>query len=305
VTTPTRIAAARAAAATGTAILLAGCGLGAGRTPTDVSLRVTDGFGARTVVSVPRPKLEGEDTVMRLLRRNADVDTAYGGAFVTSIANRDGGERADGGTQDWIYFVNGVQADRGAASVRVHDGDRIWWDRQDTRLAPVGAVVGSFPAPFTGARTDLVCAAPSAASCRTAASRLRSAGADVTPRGLRDPAPDATVRILVGAWSVLGSDRAAAPFARGPRSSGVLAVPVRGGLAAYDGQGHAGRLLRSWGLVAAMRPRGAGVTWLVTGATEEDADAAADALRERTLAGRFAVLVRDGDASPLPTRDVR
>ncbi|WP_026912598.1 DUF4430 domain-containing protein [Patulibacter minatonensis] len=285
------------------ALLLTGCGLGAGETPTDVTLRVTDGFGRRTILQSATPKIEGEDTIMRLLRRNARVDTAYGGAFVTAVSGREGGERADGRTRDWIYFVNGVQAEKGATSIRVHDGDHIWWDRQETGLAAVGAVVGSFPAPLRGdgARPDLACADPAGEACRTTVDRLRAAGVATQPRALDDRSPSATVRVLVGAWPALRREDGARAFARGPRASGVLAVPVRGGLAAYDAAGRSGPLLRRWGLVAAMRPRGSGVTWLVTGATEADATAAAAALREPTLRGRFAVLVRGDRTSPLPT----
>lgn len=299
---PRRLAALVAVAS---AMALGGCGLGAGETPKDVTLRVSGDFGGRRVVDLARPRIAGEDTVMRLLRRNATVRTGFGGAFVTAIDGRAGGERADGGGRDWIYFVNGVFADRGATTLRVHDGDRIWWDLQDARLASVGAVVGSFPAPLRGPGdpVDVACAAPTGASCRTTQARLRAAGVRTAVRPLDAPAPPGTGRptVLVGAWPVLRDDARATPLGRGPKSSGVLAVPVRGGLAAYDAAGRSSPLIRRWGLVAAMRPRGSDVVWLVTGGTERDATSAADALREGTLRGRFAVLVRGGAVGPLPT----
>ena len=65
------------------ALLLAGCGLGSGETPRDVALRVTDDFGGGAISDSGHPRLEGEDTVMRLLRRNARM---YGVGFSIDTA---------------------------------------------------------------------------------------------------------------------------------------------------------------------------------------------------------------------------
>lgn len=293
----------------GTAILLAlattvlaGCGLGAGETPEDVTLLVTDDFGARTVVREDRPAVEGEDTVMRLLRRNAQVGTAYGGTFVTSIAGRRGGDEASGGTQDWVFFVNGILADRAATSTALRDGDRVWWDRDDTTLATVRAVVGSFPQPLAGADPlDVACITPTARSCRTVVQRLEAAGVRADVRGTIDSSPPGNgPRVVVGAWDRVRQAKGAGAFDDGPRRSGVFAVPVRDGLAAYDRAGRAGPVLRRWGLVAAMHPRGSDVTWLVTGSSESEVADAADQVTEQALRGRFALLLRDGRPEALP-----
>jgi hypothetical protein len=88
----------------------AGCGVGAGATPSEVTLTVTDGFGAKTLLDRPGPEVRGSDTVMRLLQRNAKVTTRYGGGFVQSIDGVDGGT-AGGRPTDWFYFVNGILAE--------------------------------------------------------------------------------------------------------------------------------------------------------------------------------------------------
>ena len=54
------------------ALVAAGCGVGAGETPGETRLVVTDGFGAKTLLEKPDPDPQGEDTVMRLLQRNAE-----------------------------------------------------------------------------------------------------------------------------------------------------------------------------------------------------------------------------------------
>jgi len=85
-------------------------------------------------------------TALQGLDRLAKVETGYGGAFVTAI---DGvaGSRLHG--RDWFLYVNGYEADRGAASYRLRPGDVEWWDYhswQGSGRVPV--VVGGFPEPF-------------------------------------------------------------------------------------------------------------------------------------------------------------
>src|SRR5438067_1888502 len=132
------------AAFAGTA-LLAGCGLGTGRGTGGVSLTVTANFGARHIAAVSAAKVPGSETVMRMLERRLSVKTRYGGGFVQSI----NGNAGTSSQRDWFYYVNGVQARRGAASTAVHHDDRIWFDLHDWRATDsIPAVVGSFPAPF-------------------------------------------------------------------------------------------------------------------------------------------------------------
>ena len=100
----------------------AGCGVGAGGTPSGVELKVTTGFGQRAVARADAPRIDGADTVMRLLQRNAKVTTRFGGGFVQSIDGLAGG-RQGGAPVDWFYYVNGIEARKGAAATKVHDGD--------------------------------------------------------------------------------------------------------------------------------------------------------------------------------------
>src|SRR4051794_41381420 len=76
------------------ATTVAGCGLGAGASSSGVSLTVTDGFGKKVLVLEDDTKTHGEDTVMRLLERNAKVTTRFGGGFVQSVDGVAGEARA-------------------------------------------------------------------------------------------------------------------------------------------------------------------------------------------------------------------
>jgi hypothetical protein len=293
------------------AALLAGCGLGAGPTPGGVRLQITRDFGAQTLRSLSAPSAHGQETVMSLLLRNAPVTTRYGGGFVQSIDGRSGGHEG-GDPRDWFYYVNGVQAPKGAAETNVHPGDRIWWDLHDwSQTEEVPAVVGSFPEPFlngiAGHRPPvrLECAAPEERPCRTVAARLRAAGVTsaLAALGPGGEAPE-TLRLLVGTWRQLRSDPGAQLLERGPGASGVYARVLAGGsaLALLDARGQVTRTLTgSAGLLAATRYTGEDPEWLITGTDAAGLQLAAGALQEATLRDRFAVAVAPGgEVLPLP-----
>ncbi len=201
--------------------------LGAGEQADAVHLRVSDDFGRRVLAEPAPPKQAGADTVMRLLQRNAKVTTRYGGGFVQSINGLSG--LADSGQQvDWFYFVNGIQAGRGAADWRVRAGERIWWDRHRWELDSVSAVVGDFPEPmrsghdrkWAGALVD--CQA-SDRTCEEATEQLRDAGVTVR-EGTAEQVDSPQTRVLIGPWSAI-QRRApeATQLAGGPAVSGIFA----------------------------------------------------------------------------------
>ena len=76
-----------------------------------------------------------------------EVDTRYGGRFVQAINGLAGSVSS---RHDWFYFVNGIEATRGAVEYRLHDGDVEWWDYRDWGRVgqSVPVVVGAFPEPF-------------------------------------------------------------------------------------------------------------------------------------------------------------
>jgi hypothetical protein len=297
------------AGALGSALALAGCGLGAGTAPTAVTLLVTRDFGAQVVRQTSSPQQHGQDTVMSLLMRNASVTTRYSGGFVQSIAGLAGGHEG-GRPVDWFYYVNGVEARHGAAEVNVHAGDHIWWDRHDwSQTDDVPAVVGSFPEPFLngleGKRfpVRVECESVPSPACRLTAAGLRSVG---VPAAIAAPGASPgtqTLRVLVGTWASIAGDPTAAPIAQGPRASGVYARFASGGRALQllgpDGA-TAGTLEGSAGLVAATRHGEDAPAWLVTGTDQAGVQLAAKTLDETSLEHRFAVAVGPQGTIPLP-----
>jgi hypothetical protein len=293
-------------------IAFAGCGLGPGPTPRGVRLTVTRDFGARVLEQARAPKVRGEETVMSLLARNASIGTRYGGGFVESVDGLSGGSEG-GAPVDWFYYVNGVQATRGAAETNVHPGDRIWWDRHDwSQAEDVPAVVGSFPEPFLagidGKRLPVrvECVTPSGPACQTALEHLRAVRVPAALAAVSGGYSPHTLRLLVGPFAAIAADGSARLLERGPRASGVYARFAAGGgsLTLLDADGRATRTLGAHaGLIAATRHGEDAPVWLLTGTDSAGVEQAARALDEASLEDSFAVaLVARNEAVPLPDR---
>jgi len=161
----------RLAAAVVLALALAGCG--GAREHGRATLWVTRDRGDRVLFTGTVP---AGLTAMQALERVQTVKTRYGGRFVQAI----GGIQGDASKQrDWFYFVNGVEADRGAAEVRLHGGDVEWWDYRSWRHAvSVPVVVGAWPEPVAG-HVSVVAGSPAAGS----AARELARSLHATPGG--------------------------------------------------------------------------------------------------------------------------
>jgi hypothetical protein len=293
------------------ALLLAGCGPGAGgEAPTDVNVVVSRDFGGKELRDVDFSKIPAGETVMRALERRFVLQTRYGGRFVQSLEGLSGGKDAQGRPVDWFYYVNGIEADTGAASRKVAAGDRIWWDRHDWGAAQrVPAVVGSWPEPFLsgseGKKIPLaIQCAGEERSCDEVATRLSDEGVEgVSRTGLGAGVGQKLLRIVVGPWAKIRFDPAARQLERGPAASGVFVRPSSAGFALLDEDGKVAQTRSdSVGLVAATRFGEQQPTWIVTGTDDTGVAAAAAALRSDVLSNRFAVAIVAGRGEPLPVQ---
>jgi hypothetical protein len=84
---------------------------------------ITTGCGKKVVLG--KTEVDPGLTAMQALDSVADVDTDQGGKFVTGI---EGIDQNEGKEQYWLYYVNGVAAEKGAAEVTLEEGDVEWWD---------------------------------------------------------------------------------------------------------------------------------------------------------------------------------
>jgi hypothetical protein len=294
---------------------LSGCGLGAGaeRSGAGVDLRVTHDFGQQSLFQKDDLRIREDETVMRLLKRNADVETRFGGGFVQSIDGLAG--RGYDGTDDWFYYVNGIEADEGAADYEISPGDVIQWDRHDwSETANVPAIVGAFPQPFLdglgGKRfpVRVECQDSDSAPCDRVKQTLRDADVPANGASLGAPGNQNVARVVVADWETARQQPTARLIELGPRRSGVFARFVDGGdrleLLGQDGQPVDDAGVGA-GLVAALRPNDRELLWVVTGVDEAGVEAAAAAFRVRDLRDAFAVAALDGKVSKLPLRSTR
>lgn len=289
---------------------LGGCGLGQGprRPGTGAELRITRDFGQQRTAARRVETVRQGETVMDLLQGFRRVTTSFGGRFVQSI---DGvaGEGATG-RRDWFYFVNGIEAENGAAERVLAPGDVVQWDyRRRDRAMRVPAIVGAYPEPFVngiaGKRvpTRLECENDRGAACREVKSRLARERVTVTSAPLGVAAGPSVARVVVAAWPRARTLRSAAVLEDGPEASGVFARFADSGrrLELLDADAKVARAAPpDTGLVAATRGTGGELIWLVTGLDDRGVQAAARTLDARTLSDKFAVAAEPSGPVPLP-----
>ena len=197
------------------ALALAGCGGGAGGGDGEATLWVTQDRGTTSLVDT---KVDAGQTVLRALRSAAKVDTRYGGRFVQAI---DGVAGDAGAQRDWFFFVNGIEADRSAAEVRVRAGDVVWWDFRgwsDSPRTPV--VVGAFPEPFLHGWNGEVrpVAVRYAAGLEAEGRRIgeRLGASSVEPEGTAAPAEANVFRLVAGSPRFAAAERSPGSSAGSP-----------------------------------------------------------------------------------------
>jgi hypothetical protein len=285
---------------------VAGCGLGAGHGTSGVTVTVTKDFGTGHIGTASESKVPGSETVMRTLERTFHVTTRYGGGFVQSI------DGLSGGTQhDWFYYVNGVQAGKGAATTKVHSGDSIWWDFHDWRATEtIPAVVGAFPEPFVhgigGKRypTTLECGSGVQAACQTVTAAFSHAGVAAATQFFGGGSGTDSLNVLVAPWSTVRSALVADLVQHGPSISGIYAKFAGPGGSELELLNPSGQVVKTLGagagLLAATADTSGTPTWLVTGTDAAGVAAAARALKPGILHHRFAVAVQGATVYSLP-----
>jgi hypothetical protein len=296
------------------AVVVSGCGFGSGESSNgEARLTVTRDYGSEPMLEATSSEPSASETVIRLLDREAEITTRYGGGFVQSIDGIEG-EVRDGRQLDWFFFVNGIESPRGSAEVTVRGGDRIWWDYRDwTDALRTPAVVGSWPEPFAQASAGAerlpvrVECHRRRAPCELVVDRLAEEGveASIEEAPGEQPGGGPALRLLVGPWPALRTDSLAGLLEGDPQSSGIFArfegasgdyelVALDSSAAQVDAFG------RGAGLVAGLRRGEQPPTWLVTGTDAEGVERAARLLDAEHLADRYAVLVAGAVELALP-----
>ena len=233
---------------------------------------------------------------MRQLQRDFEVETRFGGGFVQEIDGVGGGRRS-GRPVDWFYYVNGIEADSGAASrklaarrPRVVGPPRL--GRRDADPGGRRLVPGAVPVRARRASGSRCGSTARRTRCASAArcasgSRRRARGSAASARSA--PAPG---RACCGCWSARGPRSASTRPRGGSRRGRRCRACSRGRWARasefelLDPRGERVRTLGAGsGLVAATRYLDQDPTWVVTGTDRVGVAAAAAALVEDAAGG--------------------
>lgn len=308
--------------------LLAGCGQ-SDEEPTGARVLVTSGQGTANVLDRSGITVEDGEPALKVLQRTADVELSADGTTIESID----GTKADDG-RAWSFWINGVEIRSGGLktgqdinvqqrpvvatpqTAEVHDGDTVWFDlRQDPDVGQPRGVVGTFPEPFLhgfeGQRwpVRVECTEPRSTECRAVRDVLVDYGIPAVSNRLRTSYNPESTRISVGLWADVREDPAAQLAERGPKDSGIYAVPSKDGreIALLDPAGETVETAGpGTGLIFASRYRDETPSWAVTGTDMAGLKAAVEAWSADVLLRHYAVVVRDQNVTGLPiTRAAR
>jgi ABC-type enterochelin transport system substrate-binding protein len=116
-------------------MILVGCGTTETKKPSEkpkteetkkqeVTVKVTKDNG-KEKVSEKKIDIDGEPTVMDVMKSNFKVETQYDDSFIGSIEGVKGNEQDK---TSWFFSVNGKEAMKGAKDIKLHPGDVVEFD---------------------------------------------------------------------------------------------------------------------------------------------------------------------------------
>jgi len=265
-------------------------------------------------------------SAMEALRRVAEVETSYGGGFISSIDGLSSAYRGEGSRkEDWFFYVNGQMADVGAADYLLREEDWVVFDYHSwerSLFTPV--LAGCFPQLFLrgypGAPTRclVVYGKGLEEEAGKLVSALLEAGAVEVSTEPLEEIGDPTGRSASGEYSLIVAGDEELEVLAGWRQAvaraavqGLFALPEGDGLVLLDEVGkEAGRLGGDWGLVTGLAPRlgEPGSALLVTG-RGRGLGVALEGLLRRCREGDSRPLLAmaydaEGAEIPLPCREV-
>ncbi len=132
-------------------LIIEGCAANPGdsRDASQIRVVVTKNFGQELMLD--KLIVIGEGTnALDALKQVAQVETAYGGGFVSSINGINSKYTTGQASQeDWFFYMNGVLANKGALGYLLRDGEVEQWDFRDWRFSTfIPAIIGTFPESF-------------------------------------------------------------------------------------------------------------------------------------------------------------
>jgi hypothetical protein len=278
-----------------------------------VQLWVTEDFSGKPVVS--RNVAFTNESVMDVLRKNADLETAFGGGFVTQI-NGVGGKENENERKNWFYYVNGNLARVGALAYFPDQNDNVWWDFHDwDDTAHIPSVIGAYPQPFLSGYDHIV--PPTAIFFTTAlADESQKLSEDLINRGVAhilvreypgniDAYKD-HYRVLIGQWKDIRNDPRLKDMIKNSRKTGLFVQMRDDQFAVLDIHGNQARtfaragVLVSLGSAFQIEP----ALWLITGTDNKEVQKVVELLVENpeTIQFHSGILLSNGEIINVPHR---
>lgn len=222
--------------------LLWGCSSEKAMDTEAVTVLLTRDYG-REVLAEKIVAPEKGDTVMDVMLRHFDVETAYGGGFVNSIEGLSSGftGAADGqkrGTkQDWFYYIDGIMAEAGAGQFPVAGVSEIAWDYHGwANSMVVRTRIDAWPERFAGRQVDLAGGASFEKQIADLKTTAEAFGGKAVLAALESMDIEALDRdtVFVGTWEELEKIDFARRFFEERERAGLFAAFTEEGLVLFD-----------------------------------------------------------------------
>lgn len=275
-----------------------------------LTLRVSRDFRTPPIME-KRAQCSGQ-SVMKLLKECATVGTAFGGEFVQSIDGMAAGKGGDA-RRSWIYYVNGLISDVGAAQCVPECGDCVVWDLHACNgAAAVPSLIGCFPQPFLGfqkrgaAPLLVIHDGRSLEAARALARSLERRGVGKTRvQSISESAlPGDAASIVIGRWDGIIGNATLKGIYEHREACGIFVEFHKDGLRILTPDRTQGKTLPRAGVILAARGGGAPL-WIVSGTDHEQTMQAVEILihEAEKIRGMASAAVSGGKLYPAPMMD--
>lgn len=247
------------------------------KNPDSVRLVISKDFGRKILFNEQVP-IKENDTVISLLERNLEIETEYGGGFVSSILGINSGYDKNNVSWDWFYWINGVMCNTGSSQYRVVKGDKIWWDYHPWKGSSfVPSVIGCFPEPFLhghngkSVQTVVLTSEKNLNLAENLNSKLKEQGINSLLQVNIDELPPDKAVIALGTWDELSKNETISGYIQNHKKTGSFVSFDEQGIYALNYKGEKVKKINSAGAIIAL---GSGLgdstpLWVVTATNDE------------------------------------
>ncbi len=286
--------------------------------PASVRVIATQNFGQELIFD-KSVQIDAGTTAMDALKKVAQVETGYGGGFVSSI-NGISSEygSASSKKKDWFFYINGIVSNVGAGDYALKGDEVEHWDFRDWSYHQfVPAIIGSYPQPFLSGFKSMVVPtlvvydAPFVAEAESLVDNLKQTGvsqlsAVSADRLSKESREQSNLIIIAGRQNSLTSELNSLH-----KRLGFYAYIEAGKIVVLDGAGNLSReYSQNCGLIQATQnpwnPNGIGaeenVVWMITGLDVDGVRSAAKVLinNHNELSYAFAIVINEGIIMKIP-----